>query len=74
MVKRLYIPLPDQAARCELINRLIRKEEHSLDAQHVDEIAREADGYSGADCKALCAEVSYLYICMYVCICIYADV
>lgn len=58
MVKRLYIPLPDQPARFDLISRLLRKEEHSLDKDQLDDIAREAAGYSGADCKALCAEVS----------------
>jgi SpoVK/Ycf46/Vps4 family AAA+-type ATPase len=58
MVKRLYIPLPDHAARMDLITRLLRKEEHSLTMQDVYDIATEAAGYSGADCKALCAEAS----------------
>ena len=70
MVKRLYIPLPDQPARFDLISRLLRKEEHSLDKDQLDDIAREAAGYSGADCKALCAEV-FLCVCVCVCVCVY---
>ena len=58
MVKRLYIPLPDLAARGELITRLLRKEEHSLTSDQILEIASDAAGYSGADCKGLCAEAS----------------
>jgi SpoVK/Ycf46/Vps4 family AAA+-type ATPase len=58
MIKRLYIPLPDLPARVELITRLLSKEDHSLDSEQVTEIAMEAAGYSGADCKALCAEAS----------------
>ncbi|XP_077287928.1 fidgetin-like protein 1 [Arctopsyche grandis] len=58
LVKRLYIPLPDLAARQQIINRLMGTERHSLTDENVVNIAEMADGFSGADMRSLCAEAA----------------
>ncbi|KAK6624231.1 hypothetical protein RUM44_011090 [Polyplax serrata] len=58
LVKRLYIPLPDEDARKQIIQNLISAERHSLTVAEIDEIAKLTKGYSGADVKNLCQEAS----------------
>ncbi|XP_052759020.1 fidgetin-like protein 1 isoform X2 [Galleria mellonella] len=58
LVKRLYIPLPDVDAREQIIKNLLKNENNDLTPQHVSEIARLTDGYSGADMKSLCSEAA----------------
>ncbi|KAM3961838.1 fidgetin-like protein 1 [Aphomia sociella] len=58
LVKRLYIPLPDVDARELIIRNLLENENSDLTQQHVSEIARLTDGYSGADMKSLCSEAA----------------
>ncbi|CAH1176906.1 unnamed protein product [Phaedon cochleariae] len=57
-VKRLYIPLPDQEARLQLVTRLMAKERHSLTVSDLEKIASLSAGYSGADLRNVCAEAS----------------
>lgn len=57
-VKRLYIPLPDDAGRRQLIERLLMDTEHSLQEGDMMELVRRTKGYSGADLKALCTEAA----------------
>ncbi|KAK7791862.1 hypothetical protein R5R35_000909 [Gryllus longicercus] len=58
LVKRLYIPLPDHEARCQIIQRLMFKENSCLSQDQINEIGKLTDGYSGADVKNLCQEAS----------------
>lgn len=58
LVKRLYIPLPDRAARRQIVTRLLREQRHSLTDQQLDELCRITDGYSGADVANLCREAA----------------
>ena len=55
-----YIPLPDDAARKELVRRLLQKDNtpHSLDNAALDDIVAHTRGYSGADMANLCKEAS----------------
>ncbi len=59
LVKRLYIPLPDAQARRALLDRLLRNETHSLTPEEMDTVVRRTEGYSGADCRALCTEAAF---------------
>lgn len=58
LVKRLYVPLPELEARAQIVRNLLRSENHDLSDEYVLEIARLADGYSGADMTNLCKEAS----------------
>ena len=57
-VKKLYIPLPEDDGRRELINLLISKNLNSLDEAHIEEIVAKTAGFSGADLKSLCQEAA----------------
>lgn len=56
--KRLYIPLPEQAARQELVRNLLKNERVEIDEEQIIEIGRMTNGFSGADLKVLCIEAS----------------
>lgn len=58
LVKRLYIPLPDDGARCSLVSRLLQKQTNSLSETDITTIGKLTDGYSGSDIYALCAEAA----------------
>ncbi|OHT05299.1 ATPase, AAA family protein [Tritrichomonas foetus] len=58
--KKIYIPLPDYEARKYLIRSRIQKTPNSLTDQDFDLIARNTEGFSGADIKILTREASYL--------------
>ena len=56
MVKRLYIPLPDDKGRRALIAHLLLQQQHSLADADIDDIVAATKGYSGSDLTALCME------------------
>eukprot|EP00761_Pharyngomonas_kirbyi_P008245 gb/GECH01008256.1/.p1 GENE.gb/GECH01008256.1/~~gb/GECH01008256.1/.p1 ORF type:complete len:652 (+),score=141.17 gb/GECH01008256.1/:1-1956(+) len=56
LVKKLYIPLPDEEARKELVATLLKKEKHDIGEQELEQVMKRSEGYSGADIKALCTE------------------
>ncbi|VVC31509.1 Hypothetical protein CINCED_3A017288 [Cinara cedri] len=58
LVKKLYIRLPDQQARKDMIKKLTESENHVLSDDDLEKIASLSDGYSGADMKSLCQEAS----------------
>ena len=58
MVKRLYVPLPEVAARRSIVARLLAREEHELTAAQLDQIGQLTQGYSGADMANLCKEAA----------------
>ncbi|KII68362.1 Fidgetin-like protein 1 [Thelohanellus kitauei] len=43
-VKRLYVPLPDQPARKQIVLNLISKQSHSLDDEQIDRIMQQTQG------------------------------
>jgi SpoVK/Ycf46/Vps4 family AAA+-type ATPase len=57
-VKRLYVPLPEQEARKQIVLLLMSHQSHSLDVSHFDAICDQTDGYSGADMANLCREAA----------------
>jgi SpoVK/Ycf46/Vps4 family AAA+-type ATPase len=57
-VKRLYIPLPDQDGREALISNLLKKNDHTLTAAQLAQLAKDSEGFSGADLKILCTEAA----------------
>eukprot|EP01028_Stygiella_incarcerata_P011066 TRINITY_DN6067_c0_g1_i1.p1 TRINITY_DN6067_c0_g1~~TRINITY_DN6067_c0_g1_i1.p1 ORF type:complete len:553 (+),score=194.55 TRINITY_DN6067_c0_g1_i1:122-1780(+) len=57
--KRIYIPLPDQAGREEIMRLNIRDVEVAEDVD-VKEIAAKADGYSAADLTNVCRDAAMM--------------
>lgn len=59
-VKRLYVPLPCQAARKTLIGSLLEKAKIAVKMtdEDIQQIAQQTEGYSGADLKALCQDAA----------------
>lgn len=65
LTKRLYVPLPNQQAREQLLNRVLAKhdqdsagEQHRMTAEEVREVARRTKGYSGSDLHNLAREAA----------------
>ena len=58
-VKRLYIPLPNEKDRAQLLNAMLRKNNHCLVDDDVKRLAKETEGFSGADLKALCNDSAF---------------
>ena len=63
LVKRIYIPLPDEESRHSLISNMMTK--HGKGGKGVkendrmmQEIVRATSGYSGSDLTALCKEAA----------------
>ena len=56
LVKRLYIPLPNDLGRNHLIRNLLSSHKHSLLDCDFSSIVERSDGYSGSDLHALCRE------------------
>jgi hypothetical protein len=57
-VKRIYIPLPDEAGRSQLLATLLKNSAHELTQPDVDRLIAETDGFSGADIRSLCTEAA----------------
>ena len=57
-VKRLYVPLPSERDRKTLLNAMLGKNNHILSQEEVEHLARETEGFSGADLKALCTDAA----------------
>lgn len=57
-VKRLYVPLPEEAARCQIVQKLLTAHQHSLTEDDLQKICDETKGYSGSDVAHLCKEAA----------------
>ncbi|CAL1270402.1 unnamed protein product [Larinioides sclopetarius] len=57
-VKRLYVPLPEEAARRQIIEKLLKAHEHELSENDLQRICDETKGYSGSDVTHLCKEAA----------------
>ncbi|CAI5472238.1 unnamed protein product [Closterium sp. Yama58-4] len=61
MPNRLYIPLPNKAARKEIVRNLLQKDDIlALSEEDMDAIAEEAEGYSGSDMRHLVREAAMM--------------
>ncbi|CAL8357779.1 unnamed protein product [Boreogadus saida] len=56
--KRLYIPLPEAAARRQIIASLMARERNELAAEELEGVVAAAEGFSGADMTQLCREAA----------------
>ncbi|MCP9263367.1 Fidgetin-like 1 [Dirofilaria immitis] len=56
--KRLYIGLPCDAARVQMIQSLLNDQKHELSDDDIEFVAKLTNGYSGADMKQLCSEAA----------------
>ena len=54
LVKRLYIPLPEDKGRRALIIQPLQQQQHSLADADDEDIVAATKGYSGSDLTALC--------------------
>lgn len=57
-VKRLLIPLPEEDARKILVHTLLAKNSHSLRDHDFEKLAKDTEGFSGADLKSLCTDAA----------------
>ncbi|XP_021756225.1 spastin-like [Chenopodium quinoa] len=62
LVKRIYIPLPDQNVRRLILNQKLKGQAFSLPGQDLERLVRETEGYSGSDLQALCEEAAMMPI------------
>lgn len=56
--KRIYIPLPDDKARSQIIETQMSKGKSALLEEDISYIASKTEGYSGADMTTLCKEAA----------------
>lgn len=56
--KRIYIPLPDEQTRGQLVRILVRNAQNTLTEEQIDKIASMTDGYSCADMTSLLKEAA----------------
>jgi SpoVK/Ycf46/Vps4 family AAA+-type ATPase len=56
--KRLYIPLPNEAGRSQLVEHLLEGISHSMSVEEQTIVVAKTAGFSGADIKNLCTEAS----------------
>ena len=67
-MRRIYIPLPDAAARRSLIAVMLQGSASRLSAGDVERVVRSTDGYSASDIRALCREAAMVAIrCVLLC-------
>jgi SpoVK/Ycf46/Vps4 family AAA+-type ATPase len=59
-VKRLYIPLPEETGRSQIVHNLMKKQANCLTDEDIIRIAHMTDGYSGADMTNMCRESGIL--------------
>ncbi|CAK6434779.1 unnamed protein product [Pipistrellus nathusii] len=58
LVKRLYIPLPEAAARRQIVRRLMSREQCCLRQEELELVVQRSEGFSGADMTQLCREAA----------------
>lgn len=58
LAKRLYVPLPEAAARRQIVVRLVAQEKNRLEERQLDLVVGATEGFSGADMTQLCREAA----------------
>lgn len=56
--KRMYIPLPVEGDRRILLQVMLKNNNHKLTEAQIETLAKETDGFSGADIKSLCTDAA----------------
>jgi len=57
--KRIYIPLPDAAARTEMLKIHLKDTPHSLSSEDFKQLGQQLEGFSGSDCAVLVKDVLF---------------
>lgn len=60
--KRLYVPLPDEQARKQIIRNLMQKQKNNLTEECLSYVADRTAGFSGADMSSLCKEAAMVVL------------
>ncbi|KAK2852737.1 hypothetical protein Q7C36_007938 [Tachysurus vachellii] len=58
LAKRLYIPLPEAAARQQIVTSLMSREKSQLGSDELEKVVSGTEGFSGADMTQLCREAA----------------
>lgn len=58
LAKRLYIPLPEAAARQQIVTNLMAREKNQLREVELESVVTATQGFSGADMTQLCREAA----------------
>ncbi|XP_029927285.1 fidgetin-like protein 1 [Myripristis murdjan] len=58
LAKRLYIPLPEAAARQQIVTNLMAWEKNQLREEELESVVARTEGFSGADMTQLCREAA----------------
>ncbi|AFN84072.1 AAA ATPase proteasome regulatory subunit YTA6 [Encephalitozoon romaleae SJ-2008] len=58
LVKRIYVPLPENLGRRQMVEHLIKEYRNTLEHADLNEVAKMTEGYSGSDIFNLCREAS----------------
>ncbi|KAK9147615.1 hypothetical protein Scep_006372 [Stephania cephalantha] len=58
LVKRIYIPLPDENVRRLILKNKLKGQAFSLPGRDLEKLVQETEGYSGSDLQALCEEAA----------------
>lgn len=58
LAKRLYIPLPEAAARRQIVTNLMAREKSQLGEEELESVIAGSEGFSGADMTQLCREAA----------------
>ncbi|GMH21677.1 hypothetical protein Nepgr_023519 [Nepenthes gracilis] len=62
LVKRIYIPLPDENVRRLILKQKLKGQAFSVPGGDLERLVRETDGYSGSDLQAMCEEAAMVPI------------
>lgn len=62
LVKRIYVPLPDENVRRLLLKHKLKGQAFSLPGEDLERLVKETEGYSGSDLQALCEEAAMMPI------------
>jgi SpoVK/Ycf46/Vps4 family AAA+-type ATPase len=58
LVKRIYIPLPDEATRRAVLRHLLQGQNVRMGGSDIEKVVRATDLYSASDLTALCKEAA----------------
>ncbi|CAK8542255.1 unnamed protein product [Lathyrus sativus] len=62
LVKRIYVPLPNENVRKLLLKHKLKGQSFSLPSRDLETLVKETEGYSGSDLQALCEEAAMMPI------------
>ncbi|KAK7340132.1 hypothetical protein VNO77_20826 [Canavalia gladiata] len=62
LVKRIYVPLPDENVRKLMLKHKLKGQAFSLPGRDLERLVKETVGYSGSDLQALCEEAAMMPI------------